>query len=179
MRLMLATCMFVLASFTPASAADETVELDGMKSKVPAEWKQEQPSNSMRVYQMKLPKAEGDDSAPELVVFFFKAGSGSIEANLKRQEAKFEAAEGKKLDVKVEKTKVGKIDATYQDIKGTFLSKFPPFDPNAKTTRKADHRQIYVIFEGKTGQYYVTLLGSNKSVEKNKAAFDGFLKGFE
>src|SRR5687768_16126771 len=121
--------------FTTFAAADDkkgtVVELGGMKSTAPADWTEEAPSNTMRVYQFKLPKAEGDKDGAELAVFFFKGGSGTVEANLKRQTAKFEPPAGKdKVEEAVDKKfKVGPADATYQDVKGTFLSKFPPFAP--------------------------------------------------
>ena len=53
---------------------------------------------------------------------------------------------------KVSTVKVGKSEAKYQDISGTYLKKFPPFDPNAKITKVDNYRQIYVIFEGKDAQ---------------------------
>ncbi len=164
--------------FSSVAWADD-YELAGMKSKVPAGWKEEEPSNKMRIGQFKLPKAEGDAEDAEIAVFFFKGG-GTVDANLKRQLAKFKAVEGKtEPENKVDKLKVGKIDATYQDIKGTFLSKFPPFAPNAKITEKPDYRQLYVIFSTDAGDYYLALLGPAKTVEKNKKEFEEWLGNFK
>jgi hypothetical protein len=168
-----------------AAAADKKgteFELGGLRSTTPADWKEEaQKPGSMRMATFKLPHAEGDADDAELAIFFFKGNAGTVEQNLKRQEAKFEAPPGKELkDVtKVDKTKVGTFEATYQDIQGTYLSKFPPFDPNAKITKKAEYRQLYVIFETKEGQYYMTLLGPAKTIEKHKKAFDEWLKSFK
>lgn len=161
---------------TAAPAAD--FELAGMRSKTPADWKEEPPSNSMRMAQFKLPKATGDNEDAELAVFVFPGGSGSVDANLKRQLAKFQE-DGRKE--KVEKTKVGGIDATYQDVSGTFLSKQGgPFDPNAKVTPKAGFRQLYVVFEAKDGkQYYVTLIGPAKTVEKHEKPFKEWMTSFK
>lgn len=169
----------------PALSADDkkgpVVEIGGMKSAPPADWKEEAPANTMRVYQFQLPKAEGDAKDAELAIFFFRGGSGTVEQNLQRQTAKFEAAKGKdKVEQTVNKEfKVGKVPATYQDVQGTFLSKFPPFDPNAKITRMENYRQLYVVFETKDGQYYMTLLGPTKTVEKHKKNFEEWLKNFE
>jgi len=182
MRILTLAGMFALVLTGSAQSQDKkgtSIEVDGLKSVAPAAWKEEAPANAMRVYQFKLPKAEGDDADAELVVFYFKAGSGTIEQNLKRQEAKFEGEDGKKPVIKVEKIKVGTNEATYQDITGTFLSKFPPFDPNAKITKKANYRQLYVIFDGKNGQYYFTIMGPTKTIDKHKADFETFLKKFE
>lgn len=175
-----------LALLAGLAAADDkkgpTVEMAGMKAAAPADWKEEPPANNMRLTQFKLPKADGDADGAELVVFFFKGGgSGSADQNLERQAKKFEPAPGKdKVEVTVNKEfKVGKLPAVYQDVKGVFQSKFPPFAPNAKVTPKPGYRQLYVLFDGPDGQYYLTLLGPEKTVEKHKAAFDGWLGSFK
>lgn len=170
----------LVAAFCVGSANAADFELAGMKSKVPEGWKEENPTSSMRMAQFKLPKADGDKEDAELALFYFKGGSGSVEANLKRQLAKFKPADGKEEPVnKTEKTKIGKIDATLQDVKGVFLSKFPPFAPNAKITEKADWRQLYLIFTTDSGDYYMTLLGPAKTVEKHEKAFKEWIGTFK
>jgi hypothetical protein len=165
------------------SAADKGVEVEWgtFKSTTPAGWKEETPSNKFRLAQFKLPKAEGDPDDAELALFE-SPGGGTIEQNLERQLKKFELPKDKKPVVS--KIKVGKEEATYQDITGTYLKKFPPNDPNAKVTRVGDYRQIYVIFEGKNKKgedvvFSLTLLGPAKTVEKNKKDLDDWLKSFK
>lgn len=169
----------VALATVPGFAAAAEVALAGLKSETPKEWKEEEPSNKMRMAQFKLPKAEGDKEDAELAIFVFPGGSGSVEANLKRQVAKFTPADGKdKVGETVAKTKVGEFEATYQDVTGTFVKK--PFPMAEKGTPMADYRQLYVIFEAKDGkQYYMTLLGPAKTIDKHKAAFDEWLKNFK
>lgn len=178
--------LIAAAAAAGVAAADDkgtAVELAGMKSAAPATWKEKAlPPGSMRLTQFTVPKAAGDKEDAEVAVFFFRGGgSGSVEQNLQRQTAKFEPAAGKgKVEETVDKGfKVGPLSATYQDVKGTFLSKFPPFAPDAKVTRKPDYRELYVIFETKDGQYYVWLLGPATTVEQNKKGFDEWLKNFK
>jgi len=172
--------MFTLAGLLLTGTAYADVDFAGMKSKPPAGWKEEQPSNAMRLGQFKLPKAEGDPEDAEIALFKFPGGSGTTDANLKRQLAKFKTPEGKaEPENTVGKVNVGKIEATYQDVKGTFLSKFPPFAPNAKITEKTEFRQLYVVFTNDTGDYYVSLLGPAKTVEKHKKDFEEWLKNFK
>lgn len=171
-----------------ATAEDKkgaTVELAGLKSTVPADWKEEPlPPKSMRMMQFKVSKADGDPEDAEVAIFGLPGGGG-VQANLERQEKKFELAPGKKAEdvIKTEKIKIGANEAVYQDIQGTLLKKFPPFDPNAKITRVPDYRQLYVIFEAKEGEvtrtYSLWLLGPAKTVEKNKKEFDMWLKNFK
>lgn len=168
------------ACFFASSAFAGDVELGGMKSKTPATWKEEEPTSNMRLTQFKLPKAEGDTEDAELIIFFFKAGSGSAEDNLKRQLAKFKPLEGKdKVEAKVDKIKVGKLEAPYQDITGNYLKKTRPFDPADKGVEKTNYRQLYVILLTDSGDFYPTLIGPAKTVEKHKKDFDDWLKNFK
>jgi hypothetical protein len=163
----------LLAAFSFAG----DVELGGMRSKAPAGWKEEPTTSEMRLAQFKLPKADGDDEDAQVIIFTFPAGSsGSAEANMKRQLAKFSG----KPDVKEGKVAVGKQECPVQDITGTYLQKKRPFDPADKGTEKANFRQLYVValIEGK-GDYYPTLVGPAKTVEKHKKEFEEFLKNFK
>jgi hypothetical protein len=166
------------ALFVGTATADDKkgtpAELAGMKSAPPASWKVKPlPANSMRQMQFDVPKAEGDAEDAEVAVFKFTA-SGTVEQNLKRQLDKF-VADGRKD--KADKIKVGAIDATYQDVSGTYKKK--PFPMAEKFTPKADWRQLYVVFNKGDDQYYVLLLGPAKTVEKNKAGFEDWLKNFK
>jgi hypothetical protein len=187
MRLLFAATL-TAAIATLAVAEDKkgtTVELAGMKSTTPADWKEEPlKQGSLRMMQFKLTKADGDTEETELALFALPGG-GSVQANLERQEKKFEVPSGKKPEdvIKTEKIKLGTHDAVYQDIQGTYLKKFPPNDPNAKITKMPEFRQLYVIFENKEGDttklYSMYLIGPAKTVEKHKKGFDEWLKNFK
>jgi hypothetical protein len=180
-----ATLLTVVAAASTAQNQKGTiVEWGGMKSATPADWKQEAPSSKLRLTQFRLPKAEGDPEDGELALFR-SPGGGTIQQNLERQEKKFEIPAGKKPEdaIRVEKIKLGGHDAVYQDIQGTLLKKFPPFDPNAKITRVPDYRQLYVVFEKTEGDttvlYSMYLTGPAKTVEKHKKAFEEWVKAFK
>jgi hypothetical protein len=166
-----------------AYAGGDVVEIGGLKSKVPAGWKVQEPSNKLRMYQMSIPKVEGDKDNAELVVFFFgTGGGGGTEDNIKRWKTQFIAPEGKSIDdvSKLEKYKVGKAaDVICLDISGTYKYKFPPNDPRAKEERKENYRRFNVIFDTDKGSYFITLTGPAKTMQKNKEAFDGWIKAFK
>ena len=185
MRLTIAAALLLaLSGLTAAQDKGTAVEWGALKSTTPAGWKEEKPTSTMRLAQFKLAKAEGDATDAELALFI-SPGGGSVEANLERQVKKFETPAGKKPEdvVKSEKIKVGGNDAVYQDVSGTFLSKFPPVDPNAKITRMENYRQLYVIFEtkagGETKVYSATLLGPTKTIDKHKKDFEAWVKSFK
>lgn len=173
-------CALSAAFFFAACGVAGDVEIAGMKSKTPDSWKEERTTSEMRLAQFKLPKVEGDSEDAELIIFYFKGGSGTTEQNLARQLAKFKPPEGKeKVEAKVDKIKVGKLEAPYQDIAGTYLKKTRPFDPADKGTEKTNYRQLYVPLVTDNGDYYPTLVGPAKTIEKHKKAFDDWLKSFK
>jgi hypothetical protein len=170
----------VASAFLAAMGLAGDVEIAGMKSKTPDGWKEEPTTSEMRLAQFKLPKAEGDAEDAQLIIYYFKGGSGTAEQNMQRQFAKFKPAEGKdKPDVKVDKIKVGAHEAPYQDITGTYLMKKRPFDPADKGVEMPNYRQLYVPLSTDKGDYYPTLIGPAKTVEKHKKAFEEFLKNFK
>jgi hypothetical protein len=165
-----------------AGGGKTTVTLDGLKSEAPASWKVQEPSNKFRAYQFALPKASGDKEDAELVIFYFgEGGGGGVADNLKRWKGMFTAPEGKSIDdaSKVEKLKIGNVEATYLDVQGTYLHKFPPFDPNAKITKKENFRRLGVVFASEKGPYFITVTGPAKTVESQKKSFDDWLKAFK
>jgi hypothetical protein len=157
------------------------VEVVGLKATTPADWKEEAPSNRMRLAQFKLEKAKDDAEDAELSVFI-SPGGGGIDANLKRQVAKFKLADGVKPEdaIKEEKLKVAGYSAMLQDITGTFLLKAAPFDPNSKVTEKEKFRQLYCIFEDEDGKVVsFILVGPEKTIDKHKKAFTEFMTSFK
>src|SRR5262245_31870032 len=86
----------------PSKAEDKKgikVNLDGLESAVPADWKQEETTNKMRAFQFRLPKVEGDKEDGELVIFYFGPGEGgSVKDNINRWKGMFVAPQGKTID---------------------------------------------------------------------------------
>jgi hypothetical protein len=166
----------------PVSADDKkgtVVDLDGLKSTAPADWKEEEPSNRMRYAQFKLPPKEGDKEPAELVIF--KGLGGSSKQNIQRWKDQFVPPDGKTIDdvSKVAEFKVKGQDAFYLDVAGTYKFKFPPFDPNAKEQRKANYRMLAIHFEGPKEVYHIKLTGPAKTVEAAKKGFEEWFKAFK
>jgi hypothetical protein len=179
----LSMSLALLTGLNFAYAGGETIEFAGLTSKAPSNWKRQNPSNKLRLYQMLIPKVEGDKDDAEFVVFFFgKDGGGGTEDNIKRWKTQFIAPEGKTLDEvsKLDKYKVGTAaNVVCLDISGTFKYKNPPFSPTAKEERKENFRRFNVIFDTDQGAYFITLTGPTKTMAKNKEAFDGWIKAFK
>lgn len=158
------------------------VSIDGLSSRAPADWKEVETNKQFRYKEFQLPR-QGDDKADaELIIFYFgEGGGGGIADNLKRWKGMFQAPAGKSIEdvSKVEKLKIGNVEATYLDVQGTYLYKFPPFDPNAKITKKENFRRLGVVFASEKGPYFITVTGPAKTVESQKKSFDEWLKAFK
>lgn len=173
----------LLVGLNVLQAGDPIIELGGLKSKAPAGWSMQNPSNKLRMYQAVVKKVEGDKEDAELVVFFFGAGGGGgTEENIKRWKGQFLPPDGKTIDEasKLEKYKVGTAaDVVVLDISGTFKYKNPPFSPTAKEERKENFRRFNAIFDTDKGAYFITLTGPAKTMQKNKDVFDSWVKSFK
>jgi hypothetical protein len=163
---------FLFVATVSAADKEVVVEIDGLKSKAPAAWKEEPPANKMRYAQFKVGDAE-------LVIF--KGLGGGAKNNITRWKGQFDAPEGKTIDdvSKVEEFKFGAGTATSLDVAGTYKFKNPPFDPNAKEERKANYRMLAIYIEGKNDVYQIKLTGPAKTVEGQKKAFDEWVKAFK
>jgi hypothetical protein len=170
-----------LLAWGTARADDKgtVVDLDGLKSKAPAEWKEEKPSSRLRLAQFRLPAQGGDKEDADLAIF--KGISGSSKDNIKRWKDQFAPPEGKTIDdvSKVETLKVSGSEAFYLDVAGTYKYKFPPFDPNAKVTLKPNYRMLAIQFEGPKDVYHIKLTGPAKTIEYYKKGFDEWFKAFK
>lgn len=160
---------------------DGTVELAGLRSTAPADWKPVQAAGPNRVYQFKV-QGEKDEKPADLFVFYFgPGGGGGTQANVDRWKGLFTPPEGKTIDdvTKVERFKVGESEVLTLDVHGTYKFKARPFDPNAKEELLPDSRMIAVIFETAKGPYYVRFVGPAKTVGAHQKEFADWLKAFK
>ena len=160
------------------TAAATPVDLGGLKSTPPDTWKDVSVASPMRLKQFTVPGKDGD---AELVVFFFGQGQGGdTQANLDRWKKQFEPPAGKTLEdvSKVSTVKLTSAKATVLDVKGTYQWKANPMAPGPAEPR-ANHRMMAVVLETPKGNYYIKLVGPEKTIEKNKKGFDGWIKGFK
>src|SRR5262249_37542454 len=151
-------------------APSEVLELDGLKSRVPADWVPEKPGSNMRMAQYKVPKVDKDAEDAVLVVSYFGKGSGgSFDDNLQRWRAEFAPNEKEAKDPgKIDSCKVGNVKVQVFDISGTHLTKIPPFAPNPKIEKRPNYRMFAVSFESPNGPYFIKLTGPAKTLEHHK-----------
>src|SRR5688572_10870983 len=94
-------------------ARADHIEVDGLKAKTPAEWKEKDVSDMQkrmgRIRHFVLPKVGDDKHDAEVFVFYFQGQGGSEEENIKRYKGMFNPPAGKSIEetAKVEKMKAG------------------------------------------------------------------------
>jgi hypothetical protein len=156
---------------------EEVVDLDGLKSKAPAEWKSEKPSSTMRLMQFSLTAAKDDKDDAEVQIF--KDLGGSAKENVARWKGQFVPPEGKTIDdvAKVTEIEIAGNKATMLDVEGAYKS--ANFDPKFKGAKKEGFRLIAIHFPTKDHLYHIKLIGPAKTVEQYKRGFDEWLKNFK
>ena len=162
---------FVASSF--AIGADEVKEakLGDITLKVPATWKQSQPSSRLRLGQFEIPAVEDDKEAAELAIFNF-GGGGGVKANVDRWVGQF-YAEGRKSTVTQGKSEQGEY--VFVDVTGTYKKPVgPPIRRQTKAMKGARMLAVILAVEGK-GNYFLKMTGPNATVS---AAADGFRASF-
>lgn len=145
------------------------VAIGDLKLKIPTTWKQEDPSNNMRLAQFKPPAAEGDKPTTELVISSFPGGGGGVDLNFKRWIDQF-TSEARKVKMTSGECEQGKYYVS--DITGTYLqSSGGPF-AGGKKTPMAGYRSLSIVLAvPEKGVYFLRLTGPEKTVEAAAASF--------
>ena len=167
-----------------AAAVAGDVEIAGMKSDRPEGLEGREPRPApCGSPSSSSPRPTGDTEDAELVIFKFdkggvRRGRGTTS---KRQVKKFKPADGKdKVESKVEKIKVGKHRG---DLPGRVRARSCPSSRRSTRTPRSPRRRTTGNSTSSSltdnGDYYLTLLGPAKTVEKHKKDFEEFLKNFK
>lgn len=159
--------------------AGAVVDIDGVKSTAPAEWKEEEPANRMRYMQFRLAKKGEDKENAELIIFKGLGGGGK--ANVERWKKQFLPPQDKKIEevAQVTEIKIADRPAVYLDIQGTYLFNPQPFNPRSKAEEKPDYRMLAIYVDGAQNPYQIKLTGPAKTVEAYKKGFDEWVKNFK
>jgi len=165
---------------TLAAGADNApVEIGGLKSTPPANWKDKATTSQLQVKAFTLPGTEGGKDDATLTVYFFQGQGGGVEENVKRWKGMFQPPAGKNIDdvAKTEELTVGGAKVTVLDVSGTYLFKARPMDTQAEP--RPDHRMLAVFFPTAKGPYYMRLVGPAKTVAAHEKGFLEWLKNFK
>ena len=147
----------------------QTVDVGGLTFEAPSTWEASTPKSTMRKAQLTLPKSAEDASAPELVVFVFPEGAGTVEANVERWQNQFKDGDGNVPKVESKTVKGKNVDVTRVEVAGSYT------DPFSKAGTQAKSRLLGGIVETRDAAYFLKLVGPEKSMQAAKADFDKLL----
>ena len=184
MRLGLSCSLLFLAVIASGCGEQELGSLQDLGAitvKVPASWRSEAPSSSMRKAQFVLGKLAPDQEDATLVVFYFgPSQGGSVEANLARWFGQFKQPNGRSSEetAQVRKQEVGGMPVTLADVSGTYVpSAMGPRVPAAHP--RTGYRMLAAIVGSPAGSYYFKLTGPEGTVDHWSDAFSKFVDSIE
>jgi hypothetical protein len=130
----------------------------------------------MRKAQFRLPHAEKDADDASLVVYYFGAQAGTLQANLDRWCGQFEQPDGKPSAevVKTSQHELNGITVHEVDLSGTYVAETAP--GSGERVHKEGWRMLAAVFEAKDGPYYAKLVGPTATVAKWEASFRKFVE---
>lgn len=153
----------------PDAATTREVEAGDLKLTVPSTWKQQQPSNNLRLAQFQLPAVEGDKDPAELVIS--PPIGGTRDANITRWVDQF-AADGRELVMVQGKCPQGEY--VIVQLSGTYKKPIGP--PILRKSEDAPGYRMYGVMlsvtkDGKAaGNYFMKLTGPAKTATAQEAA---------
>ena len=147
-----------------------------LKFTVPAGWIEEERTSSMRVAQYRLPKAATDTENASLVLYYFGQNQGgSVTANVERWISQMKQPEGS--SPKQESLEVNGLKVTTVDVGGTYVAETAP--GSGTFQNKPGYRLRAAVVETPNGNYYVKLVGPEKTVTQWNDSFLSYVKSFE
>lgn len=144
-----------------ASGKTNDIKVQDITLRVPQSWKQQPPSNRLRLAQFDIPAAEGDKEDAELVISSFGGGGGGIDANVQRWIDQFQP-EGRRAKVHTGTTPQGAY--VIADLTGTYNKPDgPPIQRKTIPTPGSRMLAVILTVEDKAN-YFLKLTGPEKTV---------------
>ena len=148
----------------------EVIDAAGLKLTVPAGWKAETPTSSMRAAQLAGPGAGGEG---QLTVFHFGAGGGGgVDANLGRwlsQVVLDPGTEPKREVIEAPPFQIHVVDAAGK-VTASRVGSFPAQD-------QPGWRLFGAVIEAEGGPWYFRLVGPKDTLAAQRDAFLKMLRG--
>ncbi len=170
----LVSCASVIAPVMNVVAEEQPAEIrlaEGALTMIaPKEWKKKEPR--FRIIQYEFSIAGPDEKTPAARVTIMGAG-GSVTANVDRWKAQFKQVT--KSDQETEKN--GEVQVHLIDIRGTYRERAGGPFSGAPEKLRPDYRMLgaIIVTPGK-GQYFIKIIGPEKTLAKQDDALKAMLK---
>ena len=151
------------------------IKIGQLQAKVPKDWKQEQPSSSMRIAQFRFPGNDGDG---ELVIF--SGIGGSIDANLNRWYGQFKSDTENSVSESAIRTnsQIMDMNVTFSYVEGTYL-KSSIGSMSGTKTEMPNYALLAAIVATPDGLYYFKGTGPKSTMDSQKVNFETFIYSIE
>ena len=172
------TASVALAATAAATAEDETkkVEAGGLSFQVPTDWKVNPPSNQMRLMEIQVGPAEGDEEPAELVVYAFPGGAGTVADERRRagsSSSSTRTASTRRSRPRTIKAQRGD-EVTVVETAGRYVAAVRPGSP--ERVDKPGYRLLGAILTTPRTGYFLKMVGPDKTVAEAKPAFEALVK---
>lgn len=161
--------MVVAACFPVSARAALTYD-------APAQWKPQPASSSMRLAQFVLTRADGDAEDATAVIFFFGKGQGGgVDDNLERWASQMVQPGGKpgtRQQAKTTSFTANGLKVTTLDLASAYAGGMG----SGQGPSPGRSRMKAAVVETPGGNYFIRVLGPEKTVTKWDAAVEGFFK---
>ncbi len=168
---------------TPVPAASTSAEgpvvtMQGLTWDVAAGLRSEQPANTMRIAQYRIPSGKDGVKDGEIAVFFFGAGSGGgTQANLERWAGQFTQADGsdpvKKAKIESLKSKGG-LKVTTISLAGRYESSGMGGGPSYD---EPGWQLFGAVVEGQGGPWFFKAVGPESVIDRWRPQLTEMYKG--
>jgi hypothetical protein len=155
------------------------LDLDNLMVNLPSGWTRQEPSSQMRAAQISIAAASGDKEPADLAVFFFPGTGGSSAANIQRWQGQMTGPKGEPgADVaKTDTMMVGLLTVITTDLSGTLLGAASMTGGmGGEPKDKPNMRMLASVIETPSGNWFVKIVGPQKTIAANEANIRSFLK---
>jgi hypothetical protein len=151
------------------------VDVDGLLASIPAGWKSEPPNSNMRLGQVMIPLAPGDQGRAEVAVFHFPGSGGSSAANIQRWQGQMTGPKGEpgSTVAKTDTVKLAQFTVITTDVSGTLLASTMGTGPS---TDAPNSRLIASVIETPAGNWFVKATGPAKTMAAIEPKFRAWVK---
>jgi len=158
---------FLLVQAAPAAGS--------LSFTAPAGWQTRPAASSMRVAEFVIPRTQGDTEDGELIVYYFGAGAGSIDANIDRWMGQIQQPDGSPTKDKARRSTrtVNGLHATLVEAEGTYVAEMRP--GSTDRYNKPGFRLRAAVVETPRGPYYIKMTGPAKTMAAADAAYTAFV----
>lgn len=158
----------------PHATSGPGLDINHLLAELPEGWSKVTPASSMRLGQVSLARAAGDNADGELAIFHFPGTGGSSMANLERWESQMAGPNGAPAVAKTDSMKLDNgILVITVDISGTLLASTMGTGPS---TDQPGYRMLASVLETPAGNYFTKLTGPEKTIAAHAEKYRTFLK---